>query len=282
MKMSYYPGCSLTGTSAEYDHSVREVAKLLDIELEELSDWNCCGASSGHMTDHQLGVELSVRNLDLAAEQGRDLIVPCSACFQRLRAAQVELQNRESYQQDFDVLHLTRFLSRPEILKAITARVPRPLKGLKIACYYGCLSLRPPAVTGAPDYEDPRGLDILVQALGAEGVRWSHKTECCSSSLSMTRPDIARTLVGDIVRAAQRGGARALVTDCPMCQANLESRQLDLEKAEEHKSLPVFFISELVAFALTEERRPKRWKKHLVDPRPLLEELGLEASGAKR
>jgi heterodisulfide reductase subunit B len=282
MKMSYFPGCSLTGTSAEYDHSIREVAKLLEIELEELTDWNCCGASSAHMTDHRLGVELSVRNLDLAANLGHDLMVPCSACFQRLRAAEVELRNRESYQPGFDVLHLTRFLSRPEILKSITARVPRPLTGLKLACYYGCLSVRPPKVTGAPDHEDPSGLDVLVRSLGAESVRWSHKTECCSSSLSMARPDIARTLIGDIVRAAQRGGAQALVTDCPMCQANLESRQIDLEKAGEFTSLPVFFITELVAFALTEERRRKRWKKHLVDPRPLLGELGLEEGGARR
>ncbi|MBW1871990.1 MAG: hypothetical protein JRJ19_07990 [Deltaproteobacteria bacterium] len=151
----------------------------------------------------------------------------------------------------------------------------RSLSGLKLACYYGCLSMRPPAITGAPDYENPTGLDMIVTALGAESVRWSHKTECCSGSLSMSRPDIARTLVNDIIQAARRGGASALVTDCPMCHANLESRQLDLQAADGDACLPVFFISELVAFALAQEEQPKRWKKHLVDPQPVLGELGL-------
>jgi heterodisulfide reductase subunit B len=237
------------------------------------------------MTDHRLGVELSLHNLDLAARAGRDLMVPCSACFQRLRVAEAAMQadpgawGRQA-RPAVEVVHLTRFLSRPDVLSRIVARVPRPLTGLKLACYYGCLSLRPPDVTGAPDHENPRGLDTLVRALGADSVRWSHKTECCSSSLSMSRPDIARKLIGDIVSAARRGGARALVTDCPMCQANLESRQMDLAREEDAGSLPVFFISELVAYALSEERLPRRWRKHLVDPRPLLTELGIARDGA--
>jgi heterodisulfide reductase subunit B2 len=280
MKMSYYPGCSLTGTAEEYDHSIREVAGLLDIDLEELKDWNCCGASSGHMTDHKLGIELAARNLEIARETGKDLLVPCSACFQRLKAAQfTEKSDPPAGGQDsateVQVLHLTRLISKPQVIQSIKESVQRSLSGLKLACYYGCLSMRPPAITGAPDYENPTGLDTIVSALGAESVRWSHKTECCSGSLSMSRPDIARTLIKDIIQAARRGGATALVTDCPMCQANLESRQLDLLAADGEACLPVFFISELVAFALAQEVQPKRWKKHLVDPQPVLGELGL-------
>jgi len=108
-------------------------------------------------------------------------------------------------------------------------------------------------------------------------VRWSHKTECCSGSLSMTRPDIARALVGNIIEAARRGGAGAVVTDCPMCQANLDSRQID-ENESGRPRLPVFFVTELMTLALSTKERPRRWKAHLVDPGPLLRELDLQAS----
>ncbi len=272
MKMSYYPGCSLAGTSAEYDRSIREVAGLLGFELVELTDWNCCGASSGHMTDHRLSIALSSRNLSKAVKLGLDLLVPCSACFQRLRVADKlqskdtsDIRAEEAEAGDFAIIHLTRFVARPDMLARVKALVRRPLHALDLACYYGCLSLRPPAVTGAPDCENPDGLDRIVTALGARAVRWSHKTECCSSSLSMSRPDIAARLVGDIVGAARRAGARALVTDCPMCQANLEARQSDRSDG-----LPVFFITELVAYAMSEDHEPGRWRQHLIDPKPLL------------
>jgi heterodisulfide reductase subunit B len=279
MKLSYYPGCSLTGTAREYDESIRDVARLLGIDLVEIEDWSCCGASSAHMTDHRLSVELAARNLDLAAPAGLDVLVPCAACFQRLKAADSAMREdpkrwgRADYTPAFQILHITTLLSRPEILDRIREGAQRTLEGMRLACYYGCLSLRPPAITGAVEYEDPRGLDVTVEALGAESVRWSHKTECCSGSLSLVRPDIARRLVGEIAAAAVHAGAQALVTDCPMCQANMESRQLDLA-AGETQTLPVFFSTELIAAAMEDEVDVGRWKKHLIAPRGL-EQLGL-------
>jgi heterodisulfide reductase subunit B len=282
MRLSYFPGCSLAGTAAEYDRSIRAVAAGLGVELVELADWSCCGASSAHMTDAELGIALAARNLQLAAAAGLDLLVPCAACFQRLRVADRALRAEprrwglEAWQPDFAVIHLTRWLAQRERLAQIGRQIARPLAGLRLACYYGCLSLRPAEVTGAPDAEQPEGLDRLVAALGAEPVRWSHKTECCSGSLTMARPDIARALIGDLLAAARRGGARAIVTDCPMCQANLESRQLDLLRAgPDADGLPVFFATELVAHALAAGEARKPWREHLVDPRPLLGELKL-------
>ena len=151
------------------------------------------------------------------------------------------------------------------------AAVVEPLTGLKVACYYGCLSMRPPKITGAVNYEHPQGLDTLVAAVGAEPVRWSHKTECCSGSLGMARPDIARALIGDILGAVRRGGATAVVTDCPMCQANLEARQIDPKsKIPKSERLPVFYMTELIALALGRPQERKYWRKHLIDPRPVL------------
>jgi len=278
MKLSYYPGCSLTGSAREYDQSIRELAALLDIELVELADWNCCGASSAHMTDHKLATELSVRNLELAQDEGRDLLVPCAACFHSLRAASLSLQTAKTYTPKFEILHLTTLLSRSEWLQKISARVLRPLSGLRLACYYGCLSLRPPAVTAAADYENPRGLDLLVESSGAVALPWSHKTECCSGSLTMARPDIAISLVGDIVQAARRAGAQALVTDCPMCQANVESRQP--AGAENEPALPVFFATELLCLALADQKKKKPFREHLIDPTKVMAALDSENAGS--
>jgi len=277
-RFSYYPGCSLAGSAREYDRSIREAGALLDIELEELPDWNCCGASSAHMTDRRLAIDLSARNLELAEEAGMDVLVPCAACFQRLRKADLVLRQDprqwargEKYDPDFEIIHMTTLLSGPEMLDRMRGLVVRELTGLKLACYYGCLSLRPPAVTGAVEYEHPDGLDRIARTLGAEPLSWSHKTECCGGSLTMARPEIVRDLVGDIVSAARRAGAQALVTDCPMCHSNLESRQVALKAEEDADSImPVFFGTELIVMALADQSDEKRWKKHLLDPRPVL------------
>lgn len=270
MKLSYYPGCSLEGTALDYDQSVREVCGKLDIELVEIPDWNCCGASSAHMTDHEIGLRLPMRNLLLAAEAGHDILVPCAACFQRLKAADKALRvnptfwDVKEYKPAFDIIHISTFLAEAEILGAIREQVACRLDELAIACYYGCLSLRNPRVTDAVDWEMPQTLERIVAAAGARPVAWSHRTECCSGSLTMARPDIAEKLVEDIVRAAKRAGAHAMVTDCPMCQANVESRQSFGDGPD--AGMPVFFATELIAAALSGTYPTKQQKIHLVSP----------------
>jgi len=274
MKLSYYPGCSLEGTSLDYDQSVRRICQLLDVELVDIPDWNCCGASSAHMTDHEVGMRLPMRNLLQAADAGLDILVPCAACFQRLRAADKEIRENPGfwdiadYKSEMQIIHISSFLASPETLTRIAEKVQTPLKDLQVACYYGCLSLRHPHITGATNWEMPVNLELIVEAIGAKPVNWSHRTECCSGSLTMARPDIARKLVGDIATAARRGGATAMVTDCPMCQANVESRQLDLQEGNE---IPVFFATELIVAAIDGEYPAKQRKVHLVSPTVLTE-----------
>ena len=269
MKLSYYPGCSLHGTALDYDISVREVCSRLGIELVEIPDWNCCGASSAHMTNHEVGMRLPMRNLLLAEGLGNDILIPCAACFQRMKAADKALRQNPTYwdlpeyKPRMRIIHISALLARAAITDAISEMVRVRLENLKVACYYGCLSLRNPKITDVGNYEQPQTLENIMKAVGAEPVCWSHKTECCSGSLTMARPDIARKLVGDIVAAAARGGAEALVTDCPMCQANVESRQLDLDNK---RPLPVFFASEIVIAALNGEYPVKQQKVHLVAP----------------
>lgn len=284
MKLSYYPGCSLQGTALDYDQSVREICTKLDIELVEIPDWNCCGASSAHMTDHEVGMRLPMRNLLLAAEANHNILVPCAACYQRLKAADKELRHNPTlwdvdsreYAPDFEIIHISTFLARPEILEAIADKVVHPLRDLSIACYYGCLSLRNPRITDAPNWEMPENLEKIVTAVGASPLAWSHRTECCSGSLTMARPDIAEKLVGDIVIAAKRAGAGAMVTDCPMCQANVESRQ----SADGGAGLPVFFATELIAAALSGSYPARQRKVHLIAP-DVLEKVMANASMSK-
>jgi heterodisulfide reductase subunit B2 len=281
MKFAYFPGCTMKGTAVDYEASLRETLAHLDIELEELPDWNCCGASSAHMTDAALDIGLTARTLDLAQASGRSVVVtPCPACYLRLRHADhllrehPEKHGRSSYAPDFEIKYVTAILAGDEILARIKAKVRRPLTGLKLAAYYGCLSQRPPKITGAASHEHPTDLDRIVAAVGATPVRWSHKTECCGGSLTVTRADIVRGLVKDIIVAAKRGGAEAVVTDCAMCQANLESRQADLASAERgFGPLPVYFATEILAGAMGATGVNKWAKGHLVEARLLGERL---------
>ena len=280
MKLSYYPGCSLLGTAFDYDKSVREICGALGIELVEIPDWNCCGASSAHMTDHEVGIRLPMRNLLQNATIGLDILVPCAACFQRLKAADKALREDplywdvKEYAPQFKIIHISSFLAQEEILELIAEKTVSDLKQLKIVSYYGCLSLRNPRITDAKNWEQPRNLEKILTAMGADPIGWSHRTECCSGSLTMTRPDIAEKLVGDIVAAARRAGASAMVTDCPMCQANVESRQ----QVGSTPNMPVFFITELIAAALSGSYPAKQEKLHLVSASILAETMRSKAT----
>jgi len=277
---AYYPGCSLHGTAHEFEDSVQEVARLLNIRLTEIPDWNCCGASSAHMTDHGLAVDLAARNLHIAEKTGKDLMIPCAACFHRLKAAEkaigAEAEEKGTETPRIGIYHLSDWLRRPESLKKIRDAVKTPLKGLPLVAYYGCLITRPPSVTDSFEHEDPKSMDMLIRILGGEAKRWSYKTECCGGGLTLGRADITHALVSKIIKAAARAGARGILTLCPMCQANLETSQLDLKKQDAgHPVLPILYATELIAACISEPSSTNRWKAHLVDPAELLGPLGL-------
>ena len=277
---AYYPGCSLHGTAHEYEDSVQEVAGLLGIRLTELPDWNCCGASSAHMTNHGLAVDLAARNLRIAEEMGKDLMIPCAACFHRLKAAEKALgaqaEQKGGKAPGMRIYHLSDWLRKPESLAKIRDAVKKPLKGLRLVAYYGCLITRPPSVTDSTEHEDPKSMDLLIRILGGEARKWSYKTECCGGSLTLGRADITNDLVSRLIKAAARAGAQGILTMCPMCQANLESNQLELKKQDSgHPVLPIFYATELIAACISEQTSPNRWKAHLVDPAGLVSPLGL-------
>jgi heterodisulfide reductase subunit B len=280
MRVSYYPGCSLEGTAREYGDSAWAVCQALGIELEELEDWNCCGASSAHSTDDFLSLALPARDLSFADAKGLDLVAACAACYQRLKAAEKRLTQNPlpdfPYKGQIKIKHLLELCSEEEILQRVREGVKKPLSGLRVACYYGCLVVRPPKVTDATDFENPQNMDKLMNMVGAESVNWSYKTDCCGAGFTLSRPDIVRKLSGKILDMAMEAGAECIVTCCPMCQANLEMCQGALSrKTGGDYHIPTFYFTELLGIALDLTGSEQWLKRHLVNPKKLLIAKGL-------
>jgi heterodisulfide reductase subunit B len=296
VKLSFFPGCSFRGTAKEYGESTHAVMGTLGHELVEIPDWNCCGASSAHSTDEYLHYLLPLRNLVLAESLGLATAASaCSSCYSVTRATEhvmrqggptaerlneaIEDATGRRYRGTVHFVHPLEILSRPDELKKIRARVSRPLAGLRLVPYYGCYLSRPPEIVAWESAEQPVSMDVIAAACGADVRRWSWKVECCGGSLTMPRSEIVSGLVERLLSEAKRAGAEAIVTHCPMCLANLDSRQ-GIWKAGGGSPMPVFYYTELLAMAF-ELPGLRRWlRKRLVDPLPLLRSAGLEAAGA--
>jgi heterodisulfide reductase subunit B len=281
MRVSYYPGCSLEATARDYRESLEYVCRELGIELAEVADWSCCGASAAHSTDEFLSLALPARNLMLAEQAGLDLVVPCPLCFNRLKTAEQVLKTAKPAGFPYDlpgrikVWDLLDFLSRGETLAQIQSRVTRPLTELTVVCYYGCMSSRPPRVTEARQPENPQAMDRLLAALGARVLDWSYKTDCCGASHTVARPDIVHTLVQRLYERALEAGAEAIVVSCQMCQANLDMPQAKISEIfGKTYNLPVIYFTELIGAAWGAPETPSWLARHLVDPRPLMERKG--------
>jgi heterodisulfide reductase subunit B len=252
----------------------------LGVELRELEDWNCCGASSAHSLSRELALALPARNIAIAQEVGLDVVMPCAACYSRHKAADHALRTgngqRRRIEQVAGFTYSGSVGIRPLLdvvctdigLESVKAAVAHPLNGMALVPYYGCLLVRPPEIARFDDPENPRLMGDLLSALGAEVRPWSYATECCGGGLSITTPKVAGQLVRRLGERAVEAGATAIVTSCPLCQVNLEMRQAGAR-------LPVFYFTELmgVAFGLADARR--WWPKHLIDPKPLLKKAGL-------
>jgi heterodisulfide reductase subunit B len=278
--VTYYPGCSLHGTAREYDESFRGVSQSLGINLHELEGWTCCGSTSAHCTDESLAVQLPIRNLAMAATFDREMVVPCVACYSRFIAAEAEAKEHPEYlASPYDAKVSVRYaldlFCDDSLIKELEAKKTKSLSGLKIACYYGCLAVRPPKLTGVVQYENPEHMDRLMEILGAETVGWSYKTDCCGASLVMTRTDIVTTLSQKILAMAIEAGADCIVTGCTMCHANLDTRQDGLIVAGEKRKIPVFYFTELMGLAMAHTDVKKWLGRHITDPIKLLSSKGL-------
>ncbi len=275
MRFGYFPGCSLSGTAREYDESMRAIARPLGIDLVEIPDWNCCGATAAHNLDHLMALALPARTLALAEKNGLDdILVPCSACYNRLATARHEIAANEAVRRDVsDVLAMpvtgkARVLNILEALAKVFAENPvkpaRPL-GCRVACYYGCYLVRPPKLVNFDRPEDPQSMDQMMKAMGAEPIDWPFKVECCGAGLSVSRTDIVARLSRNIVEDAVRRKADAIVTACPMCHSNLDMRRDHIEKlAGRPLRIPVLYVTQAIGLALGVSRTDLGLQRHLV------------------
>lgn len=288
MRYAYFPGCSLSSSGIEFNLSFKYVGRMLGIDLIEVRDWVCCGASSAHATSHLLSIALPVLNLSHAEKDGFDkLIAPCLACMSRFKAANVELEHdpelRKKIHEVFDykyqgkvkVLHpLEVFLEMG--LDRIREKMRKKLEGLKVVCYYGCVFTRPPKVARFDNVENPQSMDSIIRVLGAEAIDWSFKTECCGVSMTLTRSDIVLKLSNDILREAKEAGANAIVVCCPLCQANLDGRQKQIEEIYNTQyGLPIIYITQLMGLAFGAYPKEVGFQKLITSPQEVLGVVGL-------
>lgn len=291
--IGYFPGCSLHGTSREYDESLRAVVAELGIGLTELDDWNCCGASSGHQSSHALGVALAARNLALAEAQGyASVLAPCAACYNRLAMARHEaaadaglaqrlpgllgrpFANTVEVRGVLDLLRQATPLIEERVAAALT---PDLLRGVKVAAYYGCLLVRPAEVCVDDDPEAPRAMDEIVAACGADPVDWNYRTECCGGAFSVSRTGSVIRLGRAIIEDARAHGAQAIVVACPLCHSNLDLRQKAM-MARGEPSMPVLFITQLTGLALGLPAAHLGLDRHFVDTEPFVARLVEQAA----
>lgn len=285
-RFAYYPGCCSESSGAEYMRTTEMVFAGLGHALDEIEDWNCCGASSAHAISPYLALALPGRDLQKAEKMGLDIIAPCASCFNRLATAAHELPGRSSiggeplpaFEGRVSVYHPTRVLATAQNLAALSAALTQRLGGLPVVTYYGCLTVRPAEITGASgtEIENPTSMDRILDVLGAEVLDWPHKTSCCGAAQSLPNPDIAKGLTMGIVEGALETGAKAMVTGCPLCHLNLEIQQLQRQREPKPPPLmPAFTFTELMALCMGLPKLKRVFRRHLVPVDGLLAEWRL-------
>ena len=286
MKYAYYPGCSLHSTGSEFDISFRAVCDRLGIELHEVPDWICCGTSPAHSTSRLLSLALPVKNLCQAEKTGlSEMVVPCASCFSRFKFAVHEMEHDKklageiediagcTYKGNMQVLHPLEPFSKldPDFTKSKTTK---NMNGIKVACYYGCLLTRPPEVTNFDECEYPVTMDKSLSLFGMETVDWSYKTECCGALFSMAGKEIVIKLTNDILSNAKACGANCVAVACPLCHANLDTRQPEVEKTYNVQyGMPILYFTQLIGLAMGLSATELALHKHIVSSDRLLQEI---------
>lgn len=264
MKYIYYPGCSLEAGSTSYDISTRAVCKTLGVELAELKDWNCCGATAYTSITELQSFSLCSRNLAMAQKEERDLVAPCSACYTTMRKTNTYIREYPevkekvskalaavglSYEKEVKVRHLVEVLTNQDILNTVKDKVKVNLAGLKVACYHGCQLVRPE--DGFDDPEFPTSMDVLVKTLGGEAVPYPMTSRCCGGSFIISHPEITLGHIHKLLKCATDNGAQCIITACPLCQLNLDAYQGAVNsKFKTNFNIPILYFTQIMGIAL--------------------------------
>ena len=263
MQIGYYPGCALHGSSSDYEQSVRACLDALGVQLREVQDWICCGATAAHCINRRLSIALPARNLALSEKEGfGEVLAPCPMCSMELLKAEYLLRSDAPLRRQVadiveldcsgktDVLNLIQVFQKIGI-EQLRVAIRRPLGHVRAACYYGCLLTRPPETLRFDDCERPSSMEAVLAAIGAGSVDWNYKTECCGAGLTMANEETVLDLSHRILTDAAAHGANCVVVACPMCHVNLDMKQEDIERrySVRHDTV-VYYLSDLVGMAL--------------------------------
>jgi len=298
MSHLYYPGCTLYEKAGHFDASGRAAAAALGLDLVEMPSWTCCGATFPLTTRKVVGMVAPIRILTQIRRAGAEEVVTlCAFCYNVLRRANATMRDDpefrlrinlylrdeyereeaeyEDYEGEVRVLHLLELLREKTTFDAVQGQVTRPLEGLRVAPYYGCMLLRPKGI-GIDDPEAPTILEAFLAALGCDVLDFPYATECCGAYMTIHEPNVALHNSHEILSAARRRGADALALSCPLCAFNLDDRQREMREAfSEFEGLPVLYFTQLLVLALGLDEAVCGFDRHAVDPRPMLARRGM-------
>ncbi|MBM3705359.1 MAG: heterodisulfide reductase subunit B [Actinobacteria bacterium] len=263
MIYSYYPGCTNKSTGIDYDISFKAVCSKLDIEIEEVKNWICCGASSAHSSSKLLPIILTIQNLaQIEKANLSEVVVPCVGCYYRFKKSIHETGDDPALLETVSGIIGYQFQNKVKVLNPleiiddnvrllISKRQKKDLSDIRMVCYYGCVLTRPPKIMQFDSCAYPTRMDEVLKIVGINTLKWSHKTECCGVSLSFTRSDIVMRLTNDILEDAQGVGADAIVVACPLCYLNIDTRQQDINKKYgKNYNIPVLYFTQVLGLAL--------------------------------
>lgn len=286
MKIGYFPGCSLKGSGKEYEISLNTLMNKCDVELIEIEDWNCCGASSAHSINHMLSIALPARNIALAAKNNlSEILIPCAACYIRFKTALLEINKGEMEKKAIEniierelpekikIYNINEFL-KEKLHPKIQEKIIQKMNRVKVACYYGCLLVRPPELAEYDTWENPHTMEDIVQITGAETVEWPFKIECCGGGFTLSKTEYVVELIKKIILNAKQNGADVIVTGCPMCHSNLDMRQLKIKKDKTFGDImPILYMTEFLGLAIGKTPQQVGIKKHFISSESLLSKI---------
>ncbi|MCK4738763.1 MAG: CoB--CoM heterodisulfide reductase iron-sulfur subunit B family protein [Deltaproteobacteria bacterium] len=288
MKIPYYPGCTLNTVAKPFDESAKASAITLGFELEELSEWNCCGAGFPLTNDNIMGLAAPTKVLANARAAGETVTTLCSVCYNVLKRTNKALNDDKErkatinefmeleYDGSLNIVHYLEILRDTVGFDKVKEAVKRPLTGIKVGAYYGCMLLRPGGEVGIDNAEAPTIIEDLLSALGCEPVDFPDKIECCGAHLAMGKTDVVERLSGKIMTSAIESGAEVIVTSCPLCQYNLDKSQEKIKSSDAgFKTVPVVYFTQLLGLALGQSEDETSLKDNQWDIRPLLAERGV-------
>ncbi len=296
MKYGYYPGCSMERNARAYHTSLMSIAEPLGLELVEVEDWNCCGATEYFSINDIPAYALVGRNLAIASQQNgfEKLVAPCSACFLNLKKTDHNMGEYEEINHKVNtalkagglqyqpgtvsIHHILEIIVQDVGLEAIKEKVQKPLYELKVAPYYGCLIPRPSTMDSFDDPEQPTSMDTLLTALGATVVYFPLKAQCCGGHMTQISEQTALELIRRLLKNADDNGADLISTVCPMCQLNLDAYQNAVNAHYGTKyNIPIIYFTQLIGLAFGIPEKELGFGKEIVSAQPALAKITDEA-----